>query len=231
MELHTQVEPLSELRQDNAFCAAILDLLAPSYEDPSAIMKRELAHCDTVYMAFSEDGRMESFFMVGHEVIDVEAQSVSAVYLGLSATREELKSGGAGRAVYARWQAEDADLRQRSVRPLVVWCTTATPLVYLFITKLQPTAEPFMDGSYTPRWLSFVNASRQRLGLPEAVRGGHPFLLKAVARDTRYSVAEELRIREICRTRGFSLFDKVGLDQGMGDRLLVVGDFPSRCIG
>src|SRR5437870_4360782 len=133
--MHT-VETLPDriFATDSAMRAELTELATPSYEDPRPVVDRELAHCDTLYLARDAGRRLVCFYLIAHEMVEVTGQrSIPTVYMGLSATRQDTKSSGKIAALYTRaledawrWQAE---IGQR----VVLWGTTATPSVYLAV--------------------------------------------------------------------------------------------------
>lgn len=227
--MRVQVRSLSELRHDPTFRSALWNLLAPSYDDPTALLNRALIHSDTVYTALDDDNSLLAFSMAAHELVVpiVGRKPVTAVYTGLSATRHQHKQSGAMRALWGRWLADAKAQQKESGTNLLIWGTTANPLVYLYISKIQPEAEPHGDGSFSPEALPIAQALRKRLGLQASSPDEHPSVLKGLAQSTRYSELESARIRQTCADTGFMLFDKLGIVEAAGDRLLFFGQCPS----
>ena len=64
-----------------------MELSVPSYEDPTAVVYRDLNHSNKLYLARDSDGKLTNFFMVSWEPISFEGSFIPSVFLGLSVTR------------------------------------------------------------------------------------------------------------------------------------------------
>jgi hypothetical protein len=214
----------SAFRDDGVLLAALCEIVGPSYEDPTALLVRELQHCDTLYLGTDDEGRLACFYFVAWESLDVDGLARPAVYLGLSATRDDLKGRGGALSVYACWLMELAAREQASETSFVLWGTTATPLVYMNAHAALTDLNPLPDGGYSDDAVRTARAIRAQLNIPE--EDGYPFLLKGVAVGTRYSKVEAARIASVSSRRQFTLFDRLGVVEARGDRLLFVALSP-----
>lgn len=71
----------------------ILDLMATSYEDPTALLTRDLAHCDTLYLARDDKKKLCCFFLVVWKALEVpEGGNVPSLFMGVSAVRQDVKT-------------------------------------------------------------------------------------------------------------------------------------------
>lgn len=214
-------------RSDVALCRELLELTAPSYEDPSALIARELGHCDTLYLARDDEG-VCGFFLAAWETLEVaECGRVPALYLGLSAARENAKYRGHISALYLRCFNDAVAWEQETGEQLILWGTTATPSVYLAARAVLAATQPRLNGSYSSAGAVMAQALRRKLALAEE-QAGHPFVLKNVAVGTRYSRQEAERIERVCQTKNFSLFRELGIAESAGDRLLFIAHTPGR---
>ena len=120
----------------------------------------------------------------------------------------------------------DAQRSERQHRKkLVVWGTTATPIVYFAARKLFVNTQPSEDGTYTDASARVALAVRRRLGVGLEARA-HPFVFPCLAAGVRFSEEERRRIAAVCEAKRFLLFDQLGIDEARGDRLLFVGEIP-----
>jgi hypothetical protein len=213
-------------RKDHPLLSALFHLVRPSYEDPTALLDREVAHCDTLYLARDEAGRLLSFFMVAWETLPLDDRPVPAVYLGLSATSEETKNSGIVYRLYRKFCVDAAAREGETGRRLLLWGTTATPSAFLAVHFLFADVEPRGDGTYSEPGKTTAGQLRRHLKALDPAEGYHPFLLRRVAGNTRYSAREVERIRGVCRKKGFSLFRQMNLDERNGDRVLFLGRTP-----
>jgi hypothetical protein len=202
-----------------------LDVAAPSYVDPSAVLYREWSRCDTLYLACDSHG-LQGFYLARFDIVDTGGRWLPTVYMGLSATRDGVKGKGIGNMLYAhgltdalKWQAQEHE-------KLILWTTTATPIVYLRVQSGLKGANPRPDGSYSADAAAIAAAICRDLGKRQP-RTHHPFVLKGIANDIRYSAREAQRIQQTKAQLNFTLFDELGIDEAQGDRLLVFGEVPS----
>ena len=85
--------------------------------------------------------------------------------------------------------------------------------------------DPCLDGTYRESNLKYVEAIRASLNVSKPRNGDHPFVLKGIAQNTRYSDRERKAIKEFTIAKGFELFDHLKVKEEEGDRLLMVGRF------
>lgn len=201
------------------------ETLQSSYIDPTILIEREIQRCDTLYHLRDNHGAIVAFFMVGWHTLDIGDTSQSAVYLGLSATRQDMKGTGRVRHVYQQFMRDAIAWEQRTGEKLILWFTTATPSVYHAARQLFEGLEPRANRTYSAQNRHVADALRNHLGVD---KGDHPFVLYGMAPQTRYSKQELDRINWISRTHNFTLFDALGIDERKGDRLLCTCKLPRR---
>ncbi len=220
--------PAESFRTDAALLRELHELATPSYEDPSALLARDAAHCDKLYLARDADGKLTCFFFAGWETVAVPAQEeLPALYLGFSAARQDVKAGGHAGLLYHRCITAAYEWEREQRRKLILWGTTATPTVYRYVHAFLAEVEPRLDGSYSPSGAEFAQALRRKLA-PQSGASAHPFVLKNVAHATRYARAEVERLDRITQTTAFSLFHELGVDEANGDRLLFLARTPDK---
>lgn len=224
---NVEVLRATEFRTDVTLHAELLEVAAPSYVDPRALLNRDLSRCDTLYLARDTSGGLLGFYMTAFETLQVEQSAVPAMFLGMSASRQDMKDTGRITMLYARGLAEAMDWESRNAQRLVLWGTTVTPIVYLGVWSSLADVSPQPDGSYSPASLPIADAIRRHLGI-RAEPAGHPFALEGIALDTHYSARERARIARVCRLKRFTLFDALGIDDTREDRLLFLGHTPKR---
>jgi hypothetical protein len=214
------------IKTDEALRQELLELTAPSYEDPSAVVEREWKTSNSIYLARDGGGNIVCFFMVAWETLEVEGSGcIPTLHLGLSAAGEEAKMTGLTAALYTRCLRDAIPWEKEHGQRLIAWGTTATPIVYLATRIFSAEIEPRLDGSYSARGAEVANALRRKLGAPIS-RTDHPFVLKNIATNTRYSPQETERIERVSKAKNFSLFRDLGIDESAGDRLLFLAPTP-----
>jgi len=213
-------------RNDESLRATIYKLVEPSYQDPTALIAREFEHCDTLYLAKDEDGNLVAFFMVAWETLNVSGELLQAVYLGLSATSEDTKNTGIVRELYSHFISDGARWEQCTGRKLLLWATTATPSAFYAAHIFFKETQPDFEGRYSQESAEIAQHLHRRMGVSTKDVGSHPFVLRNMATNTRYSETELARIELICRKKNFLLFDGLGINERNGDRLLLICRIP-----
>jgi hypothetical protein len=100
--------------------------------------------------------------------------------------------------------------------------------VFLIVSRSMADTEPRRDGAYSAWGARVARALREKLHLPPAAPGEHPFVLRGIAEDTRYSDIERRRIDRVRRFKRFTLFERLGIDEAAHDRLLGFAHAPDR---
>jgi hypothetical protein len=212
-------------RRDAELLAAVADIAAASFHDQAGRLESVLARCDTLYLARDERGEVMCFFLVAWESLSIDGVDVPALYGGLCAARPSQKGMGTAVKLFNCCMADAQRWERRRGERLVVWGLTATPSVLLPIRKVFANVQPAGDASYSDRAGRVALAVRPRLGVPPQ-SGAPPFALPGVAAGVRYTERERRRVEAVCRAKRFSLFDRLGIDEARGDRLLFVAEVP-----
>jgi hypothetical protein len=203
----------------------LADIAAPSYVDPLPLLDRDIRYCDTLYLGY-EDGILRGFYLVKWEELNCPGGPRPGVFLGLSAVAQESKGGGLIRTVYGEWLMELLAVQEHAEQEVVCWSTTASPTVYLAAYKHLRDTEPDPEGRYTAAGHSLVQWLKQwrsDWGWRRCASSEHPFLLRG-ASSVRYSQQEKRRIVRV--SRSFSLFDRLGVQEEHGDRVIFIAKSP-----
>ncbi len=201
--------------------ATLKEIIAPSYEDFTAILNRELKYNDTLYLGIDSARKPCCFFMTAWQTLKlVDTTPLRVLYLGLSAAGQDTKGGG---HIADLWWASRSDMMawvRETGSQLVVWGTCATPSAYRAVAEMVNRLEPDLHGNYSSTGRAIAQTVCEHMGWHRHLTI-HPFVLKGVAEATHYSAAERQRIAHI--TRGFTLLGRLGIEEPQGDRLLFVG--------
>jgi hypothetical protein len=109
---------------------------------------------------------------------------------------------------------------------LIVWGTTATPIAFFIARKVFANLQPSVDGTYSDESAQVARAVRRRLGVGQ-VPSSHPFVFPRLVAGARFTEEERLRVAEVSRAKRFSLFDRLGIVEAEGDRMLFVAEIPA----
>jgi hypothetical protein len=200
-------------------------LLAPSYVDPGPLLKRELARNTEIYLALDTPSTIAAFFLVGWD-LSGPSDALATVYLGLSGCREDYKGTGLTIRLYREFIRDAQIWEIRCGHKLVLWATTAHPLVWTIFHRLFCEVTPSLDGGYS------LSAAERAVPFRAAVgRAGklesHPFVFRELLADTRYSASEQLRCDRARRKLAVDVFQQLDIQEQRGDRLLLLGSVPS----
>lgn len=223
-------------REDEDLRQSMLQLVQPSYENPTAVLAREFEHCDTIYLAKDAEDNLFAFFMVAWETLMIKGDALPAVYLGWTGASERARTAGVVwrdfyAQLYGSFISDAVNWEKKSGRRLLFWGTTATPSGYFALQRGFVELEPRIDGTYSTEGAEIARHLRQRMRIVNQEAESHPFVLHGVATDTRYSQKEAERIEQICRKKGFTLFKKLGVEERNGDRLLFICRLPQTDAG
>jgi hypothetical protein len=213
-------------RRDEGLKAVIAAVVAPSFIDDVRRLEREFDRCDTLYLLRDQRGDVSCLFLVAWETLEVDGRVVPALYTGLSAARPDQKGTGRVVRLYDHCVSEARQWEQCHGAKLVVWGTTATPSVLSAARRVFANAQPSDDGTYSEGSARVARAVARRLGVALPA-GAHPFVLPRLATGVRYTAEERRRIDAVCRAKRFSLFDRLGVEEARGDRLLFVAEVPA----
>lgn len=224
--LDIELIPGEELRRNVWLQTELALIAAPSYDDASAILAREVADCTHLYIGRDPDGQLAGFFMVSRDSLGAEP-GLPLVHVGWSASRHDLKNSGATMALFERCILDVQAWERQLGRRALLWSTTASPTIYLGVSRFLAHVEPNRDGGYSAEGARLARLLRERLGAQPPAADEHPFAVRGIATATRYSPAERQRIARICARKGFSLFDQLDIDESREDRLIFIARTPA----
>ncbi|MGB3796465.1 MAG: hypothetical protein WA957_09205 [Alteraurantiacibacter sp.] len=148
------------------------------------------------------------------------------VYLGLSCVSEQYARTKSASRLYYQFTQDAYAYEQFHSTKLILYGTTATPIILTALPKIWDNVWPSPDGTYSESSAETIEAIKRVKGL-DRYAGAHPFVLKSYAADTRYSLAEKQRQNELCKKIGIRTFEYLDLQEENGDRLLVLCEVPA----
>ncbi|MDP3293841.1 MAG: hypothetical protein Q8M37_03745 [Nevskia sp.] len=137
-----------ELRSNPWLRTELALLAAPSYDDATAILAREVADCTHLYIGRDGQGLLAGFFMTSRDYLTAD-HGLPIVHVGWSACRDDLKNSGATMALFERCIVDILAWEQQLGRRALLWSTTASPTIYLGVSRFLAEVEPRCDGGYS----------------------------------------------------------------------------------
>jgi hypothetical protein len=212
--------PTAAILTDAPLVAEMLDLIAPSYVDARPLVERELRINTTGYLFYGNDTRLKAFFLVGHG-FPGRVGGELAVFLGLSACREEDKSRGLPLRLYRRFITDGLAWQIDHGERLRLWATTAHPLIWSICRRFWDVELPREDGTFSPEAAELAWELRRQL--PERYQHGeHPFICRQSATSTLYSDQQIKRCEAARHKLIHDIFGQFRIDERKGDRLLML---------
>jgi hypothetical protein len=212
--------PTAGILADAPLVAEMLGLIAPSYVDAGPLVDRELRVNTTGYLLYGDERRLKAFFLVGYG-FPGRVGGELAVFLGLSACREEDKNRGLPLRLYRRFITDGLAWETDHGERLRLWATTAHPLIWSICRRFWDVEWPREDGTFSPDAAELAWELRRQL--PERYqRGEHPFICRQSATTTLYSDQEVKRCEAARRKLAHDMFAKFQIDERNGDRLLML---------
>ena len=206
-------------KNDLQLISAIKDTIHDNYVDTEHLIEREINHCDNIIYTENDAGEILCFAMYNFEKLD----KIETCYVGLTASRNNAKSSGMASHLW-RCIATECQEKQKELEcKLLIWLTTPTPIVFYWFINFLHDAEPFIDGSFSPRGELIINKLKASKYPKAQASEIHPFVLKNVAMNTRYSYDEQIRINAAEKKLKISAFKKYNVDETAGDRFLIIG--------
>ncbi len=225
MEVIAETKQIKELT--NSEKEEIFLLTKPYYFDSSNVVERELQHNNTVYLLKDSVGNILSFFMVAWEQHTIQSVERDVVYLGLSCSSQSNQEKKFASRVYYNFTVDAYNYQQKNNRELILYGTTATPVVLLTLSKIWDNVKPDLDGSYNQNDKEIIESIKKSSGL-DKFSSGHPFVLKGIATNTKYSITEHARLKEFEIKKNIQLFEKLNINESNGDRLLITCNVPDK---
>lgn len=213
------------MRNDSKLVKEMLCLLAPSYEDPQPLLRRELNRNTTAFLLHDEQARLRAFFLVGWHVPPADDDLGPLVYLGLSAARLEDKSLGLPLALYRAFIDEARSWERQHRKPLKLWGTTALPLVWRIVHRTFANVRPNLDGEFSSGDAHLMETILLKAGFKRPT-DAEWFILRAVSADTRYTAIVVARDDAQRRSASSEIFERYRINEAAGDRLAFLAEVP-----
>src|SRR5262249_19523830 len=156
---------------------------------------------------------------------EIDGRQVPTLNAGLTAARPDQKGTGTSIRLYRHAVSEAQEREQVQQRKLIVWGTLASPIAYRIARKVFANLQPSLDGTYSEDAERVARAVQRKLRVAQTP-GAHPFVFPRLVAGVRFTEAERRRLADVCRAKSFSLFDRLGIDEVRGDRLLFVAAVP-----
>jgi hypothetical protein len=195
----------------------IRNLITSNYNDTTTLLNRELIHNKQIIFIRDADGKLASFFMTNFDIINNEVIS----YMGLMAVSDEYKSMNLTAPMVIRYIRNLKRKERELGQHIISWATTATICSYRCLTAFCDDYQPKEDGSFTIQGKKTAKKIVQYYKLNYSEE--NPFVLKRIAKGTAYSNTERERIRNIIKHKKFKLFKRFGIEEELGDRILLLG--------
>jgi hypothetical protein len=218
-----QLRRVCDFASSEKIVKEIYELTAPSYIDNTAIVKREIEHCNEIYLLYNSDEMLVAFFMVNFERLE----DMDTCYLGLSTCHHNYKGYGYAKYLYNSFFMDCKMREASSAGKVLCWWTTASPIPYQWFNKNVDDCQPDMEGniSEATRKLMIKIAAQKYSHIQ--VDESRPFILNKVAKTTNYSLIEKNKLKQVQDKLKISVFDRFPIDESNGDRYLMTGFAPS----
>lgn len=225
MEIIKETRQIKELT--NSEIEEIFLLTKPYYVDCLNIVERELNHNNTIYILKDSFGGILSFFMVAWEKHKIQSVERDVVYLGLSCASQSNQEKKFASRVYYNFTVDAYNYQQKNSNKLVLYGTTATPVVLLTLSKIWDNVKPDLDGNYNQNDKEIIESIKKSSGL-DKFSTEHPFVLKGIATNTKYATTEQARLKEFEIKNNIKIFEKLNINEAIGDRLLITCNVPDK---
>lgn len=219
----TQTVLIQNFKNDKVLIDQIFELTAPSYVNTIDLLSREIHHNRDIYITKDENNTLLAYFMINYETV----AGLDTCYLGLSACRESHKGQGLVKKLYQQLIDDCKALELTENRKILLWWTTATPVVYHWFNKHINRVEPNTQGRYTTEGKNLVLTIIKEKYPETTVDAVHPFILRSAATNTNYSEKEKERLKKITKELlEVDVFEKYNVVETNGDRFLMIGYTP-----
>lgn len=200
-------------------------LLTPYYLNPADLFNRELNHNSHAYLVSCQN-KIKAFFMVSWNENQIGLNGKKIVYLGLSCSDIGSSNQNLASKAYLNFTVDAYNFENENNLELILYGTTATPVILLVLPKFWDRVKPAYDGSFDAEDKEIIEKIKTSVNLDD-FSTSHPFVLKEQGCNTKYSQNEEKRLNSIETKFKLTLFKKLGIDENKGDRLLILCSVPS----
>jgi len=218
----TILKKLTDFSTNQEVIHQLVELTRPSYQDNTAILEREINHCNEIYLLYDDSANLIAFFMVNFEKLD----NVDSYYLGLSGCRNNLKGMGYAKHLYNTF-FRDCKQKEKELKvKILCWWTTATPIPYKWFNNNIDGCEPNLNGDLSESGFRLISKIGKLKYNQIDINPEIPFILPRVAEKTTYSEKERLKLEKVKEELKITAFDKYPIDETKGDRYLMIGYAP-----
>jgi hypothetical protein len=201
----------------------IKSIIKPFYVDIESLIERELNLNNYIYLYQDKTSHILGFFMVNFPQLNTS--DYNFIYLGLSCASKHEKN--IGFSLYAKFTLDAYQLEKEFKTKIYLYGTTATSTLLRLLTKVWSNLRPSLEGEYSQNDKVLVEKIKPLLNYKNNA-DEHPFVLKKMASNTLYSPAEKARIHAYATKNKIHLFEKIGVREEEGDRLLVILEIPDK---
>lgn len=224
--LQLQVVEGNNFQNDSQLVSALRGIIEETYIDPLPILMRSLSSCDQLYLVFREK-QIASFLTVSRpQSLTVGDQDFRSIYLGLGATEEKFRKTGALRYLFQQLILNFQAWEKKNQKPILLWFTTANPLALPLMHSVFPELEPKGDGRFSQAGEALAHSVCSQAGWTKLQSPEHPFVLRGLVQDARYSKKERESIARASKRLEPSLLAKLEIKERNGDRLLLITRIP-----
>ena len=208
----------------------IVELAAPHFRNPEAVVSAHVGYCDTLYMAHDAHGLASCFFVAWEG--DVVGSRMQTAFLGLSAARPDHQGKSTTVRLYNSFITEARERVAQGQPPVLCWCTSASltviPLFMRLIGDTQPKADLTCDADRKTDLVIAMGrlAARKALSvasLAESSDPHYPFVFRGLSSIGAFSDSEEQRQNSRRARRDVALLGELDLQSSTGDRMLLTG--------
>lgn len=208
--------------------AALQAIAAESYDNAAAQLAQAFSINNLSYILRNEADEIVAFFLIGWGELPatIDRPAAPTVFLGLSCARAHRKGQGLTSRLYRAFRQDARAWETATGQRLLIWFTTATPVVCEVANRLFAEAEPRRDGSFTSEGASWARAILDGRGMSRFAEPEHPFVLRRVSTAV-YAERELVRLTTFAHLQGQGLLDQLRIDARRGDRILFLARVPS----
>ncbi|MFS8118929.1 MAG: hypothetical protein ACMG55_10620 [Microcoleus sp.] len=206
---------------------SIKNITSGSFINVDKLIDRRISECDTLYYLSDEHDALVCFYFVATPILHINGGPIKTLFLGLSASREEVKGSALVVQLYEH-ALKDKSGQMDSRGLLHCWSVAVNPSVYLAARQYFDSVEPRLDGSYSSEGRSFAKAAREYLRFGLESGDGHPFLLKGIALSAPLNRDELYKMSKISGRRSMKALLTLGFNIHNGDGLLFYGKIKIR---
>lgn len=201
----------------------IKSIIKPFYVEIESLIERELKLNNYIYLYQDKASHILGFFMVN--IPKLKTSDYNFIYLGLSCASQHEKN--IGFSLYAKFTLDAYQLENEFKFKIYLYGTTVTSTLLRLLTKVWRNLRPSLEGKYSQNDKVLAEEIKLLLNYKNNA-DEHPFVLKKMASNTLYSHAEKARINAYATKNNIHLFEKIGVKEQEGDRLLVILEIPDK---